>query len=59
MWGEDSELEFRVCFQLEMPAGNTECPFSPLKQVPVRNRERASFILPATVSITVSTHKHH
>lgn len=43
MWGEDNELEFRVCFQLEMPADNTECPFSPLKQVPVRNRERASF----------------
>lgn len=31
MWGEDSELEFRVCFQFEMPAGNTECLFSPLK----------------------------
>lgn len=59
MWGEDNELEFRVCFQLEMPQVTLSAVLSPQAGAYYENR-RGLPLLPATVSITVvSTHNHH
>lgn len=42
--GEDSELYSGVYIDLEVLSGITDHTFSPLRQVSVGNRKRASFI---------------